>query len=114
MALILELAPCRLDLLHSPDFIPPHLRRGTRSVITVHDLAFLRYPDLLDTYLTVGGLCHPADNLGALLAVAEHTGAGGADFLACTAGVRTGARVEGCRPVDGPVYTPAGWGAQAP
>ncbi|MCK8646730.1 MmgE/PrpD family protein [Mycobacterium colombiense] len=41
----------------------------------------VRYPDLLDTYLTVGGLCHPADNLGALLAVAEHTGAGGADFL---------------------------------
>jgi 2-methylcitrate dehydratase len=41
----------------------------------------VRYPDLLDTYLTVGGLCHPADNFGALLAVAEHTGAGGADFL---------------------------------
>lgn len=41
----------------------------------------VRYPDLLDTYLTVGGLCHPADNVGALLAVAEHTGAGGADFL---------------------------------
>jgi 2-methylcitrate dehydratase PrpD len=41
----------------------------------------VRYPDLLDTYLTVGGLCHPADNLGAVLAVAEHTGAAGADFL---------------------------------
>lgn len=41
----------------------------------------VRYPDLLDTYLTVGGLCHPADNFGAILAVAEHTGAGGADFL---------------------------------
>ncbi|OBI35679.1 2-methylcitrate dehydratase [Mycobacterium sp. E2238] len=41
----------------------------------------VRYPDLLDTYLTVGGLCHPADNLGAVLAVAEHTGASGADFL---------------------------------
>lgn len=41
----------------------------------------VRYPDLLDTYLTVGGLCHPADNFGAVLAVAEHTGAGGADFL---------------------------------
>lgn len=41
----------------------------------------VRYPDLLDTYLTVGGLCHPADNVGAVLAVAEHTGAGGADFL---------------------------------
>ncbi|OBG59815.1 MULTISPECIES: MmgE/PrpD family protein [unclassified Mycobacterium] len=41
----------------------------------------VRYPDLLDTYLTVGGLCHPADNFGAILAVAEHTGASGADFL---------------------------------
>jgi 2-methylcitrate dehydratase len=41
----------------------------------------VRYPDLLDTYLTVGGLCHPADNVGAVLAVAEHTGASGAEFL---------------------------------
>ncbi|WP_374023557.1 MmgE/PrpD family protein [Mycobacterium sp. HNNTM2301] len=41
----------------------------------------VRYPDLLDTYLTVGGLCHPADNFGAILAVAEHTGSSGADFL---------------------------------
>lgn len=41
----------------------------------------VRYPDLLDTYLTVGGLCHPADNVGAVLAVAEHVGASGADFL---------------------------------
>ncbi len=41
----------------------------------------VRYPDLLDTYLTVGGLCHPADNFGAVLAVAEHVDATGADFL---------------------------------
>jgi 2-methylcitrate dehydratase len=41
----------------------------------------VRYPDLLDTYLTVGGLCHPADNFGAVLSVAEHVGANGADFL---------------------------------
>jgi 2-methylcitrate dehydratase len=41
----------------------------------------VRYPDLLDTYLTVGGLCHPADNFGAILAVAEHRNASGADFL---------------------------------
>jgi 2-methylcitrate dehydratase PrpD len=37
----------------------------------------VRYPDLLDTYLTVGGLCHPADNFGAVLSVAEHVNAGG-------------------------------------
>ena len=41
----------------------------------------VRYPDLLDTYLTVGGLCHPADNFGAVLAVAEHVNTSGADFL---------------------------------
>jgi 2-methylcitrate dehydratase len=41
----------------------------------------VRYLDLLDTYLTPGGLCHPADNFGALLAVAETTRATGADFL---------------------------------
>jgi 2-methylcitrate dehydratase PrpD len=31
--------------------------------------------------LTPGGLCHPADNFGAVLAVAEHVEAAGADFL---------------------------------
>ncbi|WAC91473.1 MmgE/PrpD family protein [Mycobacterium sp. Aquia_213] len=41
----------------------------------------VRYPDLLDTYLTVGGLCHPADNFGAVLAMAEYVNATGADFL---------------------------------
>src|SRR5271165_6486715 len=41
----------------------------------------VRYVDLLDTYLTPGGLCHPADNFGGVLAVAESTGASGADFV---------------------------------
>jgi glycosyltransferase involved in cell wall biosynthesis len=47
-ALRVELAPYRFDLFHSPDFIPPRLRRGTRAVLTVHDLAFMRDPELLD------------------------------------------------------------------
>ncbi len=46
LALSLEAAPHRLDLLHSPDFIPP-LRGGRRSVVTVHDLTFLRQPQFL-------------------------------------------------------------------
>lgn len=45
-ALGVELLPHRLDLLHSPDFIPPQFGYR-RSVITVHDLAFLRYPQFL-------------------------------------------------------------------
>jgi 2-methylcitrate dehydratase len=53
---------------------------------SVDQAAFLnavlvRYPDLLDTYLSPGGLCHPADNFGAVFAVAEHLDVSGADFL---------------------------------
>jgi glycosyltransferase involved in cell wall biosynthesis len=33
----------RADVFHSPDFIPP-IRARSRSVITIHDLAFLIYP----------------------------------------------------------------------
>lgn len=45
-ALSVELLPHRLDLFHSPDFIPPRFG-ARRFVITVHDLAFLRYPQFL-------------------------------------------------------------------
>jgi glycosyltransferase involved in cell wall biosynthesis len=45
-ALAVEIAGLGLDLLHSPDFIPPRWGYG-RSVITVHDLAFWRYPEFL-------------------------------------------------------------------
>ena len=45
LALGAELWPHRLSLLHSPDFIPPH--GAFRSVITIHDLTFLRYPQFL-------------------------------------------------------------------
>lgn len=41
-----ETIPQRLDLLHSPDFIPPH-KGARRHVITVHDLNFLYYPHFL-------------------------------------------------------------------
>lgn len=41
-----ELMPLRLDILHSPDFIPP-LWGARRFVITVHDLNFLHYPQFL-------------------------------------------------------------------
>jgi glycosyltransferase involved in cell wall biosynthesis len=46
LALAAEVAPYRLDLLHSPDFIPPQTG-CRRSVITVHDLTFLLYPQFL-------------------------------------------------------------------
>ncbi len=74
MALPLELLALGADLLHSPDFIPP-FRRPCRSVITIHDLAFLRYPDLLTPessryYGQVGRAVKSADQV---IAVSEAT-----------------------------------------
>lgn len=46
VSLSVELARRRLTILHSLDFIPP-LRGARHHVITVHDLAFLRYPEFL-------------------------------------------------------------------
>ncbi|MBI2886683.1 MAG: glycosyltransferase family 4 protein [Chloroflexi bacterium] len=43
-SLPLELALQPLEVLHSPDFIPP-FRRRCPAVVTVHDLAFRRYPE---------------------------------------------------------------------
>jgi glycosyltransferase involved in cell wall biosynthesis len=44
----LETVRLGLDLLHSPDFIPPFYRTY-KSIITVHDLAFLRFPHFVTT-----------------------------------------------------------------
>jgi glycosyltransferase involved in cell wall biosynthesis len=33
-----------IDLFHSPDFTLPPVRRGTRTLLTVHDLSFVRDP----------------------------------------------------------------------
>ena len=43
--------------------------------------ALVRYVDLLDSYMAIGGLCHPSDNFGTVLAAAEHAGAWGEDFM---------------------------------
>ncbi len=34
-----------IDLFHSPDFTLPPVRRGTRTLLTVHDLSFARDPE---------------------------------------------------------------------
>lgn len=73
-SLPLELALSRMDVLHSPDFIPPW-RRSYRSVITVHDLAFVRYPQFLTPdarryYSQIGRAVNSAD---LIIAVSQST-----------------------------------------
>ena len=50
-----------------------------------YNSALVRYLDFNDSYLAKGETCHPSDNLGAVLAAAEHAGASGRDFLAALA-----------------------------
>jgi 2-methylcitrate dehydratase len=41
----------------------------------------VRYVDVLDSFMAPGGLCHPSDNFGAMLAAAEMADKPGEDFL---------------------------------
>ena len=50
-----------------------------------YNSALVRYLDFNDSYLARGETCHPSDNLGAVLAVAEYAVASGRDFLAALA-----------------------------
>lgn len=69
-ALPVELARHRLDVFHSPDFIPPAGGAG-RRIITVHDLNFLYYPD----YLTAESRRYYADQIAWAVAAADHISA---------------------------------------
>ncbi len=67
VALSLELARFGLDVLHSPDFIPP-VRGARRHVITVHDLTFLHYPQ----YLTADSRRYYNDQIETAVRHADH------------------------------------------
>src|SRR5580704_8940275 len=56
---------------------------GTTSVdrAALYNSGLVRYVDLLDSYMSLGGLCHPSDNFGTVLAAAEQAGASGEEFL---------------------------------
>ena len=45
LPLPVELFTGRLDLFHSPDFVLPPVRSGTPTLLTVHDLSFVHYPE---------------------------------------------------------------------
>lgn len=74
LALSMELSVFRLDVLHSPDFIPPQYARFP-TVITVHDLAFLLYPRFLthDSAQYYGQVDLAAKQAKHIIAVSEST-----------------------------------------
>jgi 2-methylcitrate dehydratase len=46
-----------------------------------YNTALVRYMDFMDSYFAKGGLCHPSDNTGAILAASEHAERSGKEFL---------------------------------
>ncbi len=73
----LEVLGMQLDVLHSPDFIPPKRWFGSdfRSVITVHDLAFLLYPNFLTPQAAryYGQIDHAVRRADHIIAVSQST-----------------------------------------
>jgi glycosyltransferase involved in cell wall biosynthesis len=69
-----ELSVLGLDVLHSPDFIPP-FRRRCRSVITIHDLVFMMYPHFLtkDAARYYGQIDQAVKRTDAIIAVSQAT-----------------------------------------
>jgi glycosyltransferase involved in cell wall biosynthesis len=69
-----EIGRLNLDLLHSPDFIPP-FQRNCKSVITIHDLAFLLYPHFLtkESARYYGQIDQAVRNTDHIIAVSEST-----------------------------------------
>jgi len=74
LLLPLEIAAVDIDVLHSPDFIPP-FRRNCRSVITIHDLNFLLYPHFLtpESASYYGQIDQAVRNCDHIIAVSEST-----------------------------------------
>lgn len=78
----IELLPRRLDLLHCPDFIAPR-RRRCPAVVTIHDLAFIHFPEILDADARqfYGQVRAAAHNAEAVITVSEATRADIANLL---------------------------------
>jgi len=75
LAVEFPLRRLNIDLLHSPDFIPPLRVNGFKSVITVHDLAFLRWPHFMtaDSARYYGQVDQAVERSDAIIAVSEST-----------------------------------------
>src|ERR1700684_1685474 len=55
--------------------------RTSADQAALFNSSLVRYVDLLDSYMAIGGLCHPSDNFGTILAAAEYVGASGEEFM---------------------------------
>jgi glycosyltransferase involved in cell wall biosynthesis len=75
LALEFPLRGLDFDLLHSPDFIPPLRLNHFKSVITVHDLAFLRWPHFLteDSARYYGQVDQAVERADHIIAVSHST-----------------------------------------
>jgi glycosyltransferase involved in cell wall biosynthesis len=51
LPLWMELVTGPVDIFHSPDFVLPPVRRRAKTMLTVHDLSFIRYPQCADANL---------------------------------------------------------------
>jgi len=97
----LELLRERFDVLHSPDFIPPaRLGRRWARVATVHDLAFLRYPELLTTESRryYGQIGRAVDEAERIIAVSEATRRDLLELVSAAAAPRIAVIPEGVEP----------------
>ncbi|MDZ4721478.1 MAG: glycosyltransferase family 1 protein [Roseiflexaceae bacterium] len=73
-ALPIELLRARADVAHFPDFIAPTLR-PCRAITTIHDLAFLHFPEILDDAARTfyGRVRESVQHSDAVIAVSEAT-----------------------------------------
>jgi glycosyltransferase involved in cell wall biosynthesis len=73
-SLPIEIVAHRPDVVHFPDFIAPR-RRTAPAVVTIHDLAFLHYPEILDDAARAyyGRVRESAQTADAIIAVSEAT-----------------------------------------
>jgi len=78
----LEVLLARPDVLHCPDFIAP-TRRSCPAVVTIHDLAFMHYPEILDVSARAyyGQVISNTPRADAIIAVSESTRQDIAQFL---------------------------------
>ena len=69
------------------------VRSSSPDQATLYNSGLIRYLDLLDSYMSNGGLCHPSENLAPALAAAEDIGASGEEMMLALA---TGYEIQ-CR-----------------